>query len=206
MKSIKYIMAGLVAAGLTVSSYATITVNWASNGNTFLSDNTGAAGYLNGDLAEIGTFASAPTVGSPSLTGFSVFGTTLTSDGVIEGSTTATAGATFGHTQIYLVVFNAATSGAATQEGIFYESDSTDSTWKFPADADTVTSTSIDIQDMMVGGTGVVGPGGVVVYGATGIDPSGPYSLLETVPEPSSIALVTLGLFGALGMIRRRRS
>jgi hypothetical protein len=213
MKSIKYIVAGLVAAGLTASSYATITVNWGTAGSTFFTDSTGAAGYLGGDLIEIGTFASAPTVGSASLSGFSVFGTATTGTagnaGVLPATASAgTAGTTFTHNQIYIVAFNAATAGAATQEGIFYVNDTTGLNWKFPGDADFPNNTTIDAQDLMVGGTGVLAPGATIVFGGKGTDGSGPYSLLETapVPEPSSIGLVFLGLLGAFGMIRRRRS
>jgi hypothetical protein len=47
-----------------------------------------------------------------------------------------------------------------------------------------------------------------MVYGTYGLDPTG-YNMIETavvgIPEPSSIALVVLGLLGGIGMIRRRR-
>lgn len=207
MKSIKYIVAGLILAGFAASSQAVITVNWASNFNTFLTDNTGAANYLTGDLVEIGTFASAPTIGSSSLAGFSVFDSTLAVAGAISASSTFPGGATFGHNQIYLVVFNAATAGLATQEGIFFVDMASNAAWRFPADADTINTTKIDLQDMYVGtdGAGAAATGATVVFGATGQDGSGPYHLLETVPEPSSYALVGMGLLGAIGLIRRRK-
>jgi hypothetical protein len=35
---------------------------------------------------------------------------------------------------------------------------------------------------------------------------NGMQAIYTTVPEPSSIALVLIGVFGAVGMLRRRRS
>jgi len=208
---IKYLVAGLVATGMTVgASYANVTVGWNTAQNAFLTDNTGAANYLSGDLTEVGVFTSGPTVGNPSLANFVVFGTALTgtggSVGAVSGNTTAS-DVGFAHNQIYLVVFNAATQGAATQEGIFDVSDAVKTTWKFPATADVPNSTSIDVQDLFVGGGGsVLAPGAQIVYGSAGTDQSGPFSLAETklIPEPSTWMLVGTGLLGLLGLRRRR--
>jgi hypothetical protein len=208
---IKYLVAGLVATGITVGAYATITVNANTAFNAFVTDNTGANNYLSGDLVEIGSFASAPTVGSPSLAGFTVFGSTLTgtgaSAGVISAALTGPDGV-WTHNQIYLVTFNAATVGAATQEGIFDVGDASNSKWKFPATADTLNTTSIDVQDLfLAGGSASLATGAQVVFGGVGTDPSGPFSLAETatiVPEPSTWMLVGTGLIGLLGLRRRR--
>jgi len=213
MKSIKYIMAGLIAAGIAASSYATVSVGWNTGGNTFFTDNTGAANYLSGCLLEIGTFTNTPSLANLVNGSFAVFGSTLTGTGGNAGvinsgnSSSGTAGAVFTHAQIYLVAFNAATAGAATQWGIFDVTDTINTNWKFPGDADVVASTAIDAQDMANGGTGTAAPGSQVVFGGRGTDNSGPFSLLETapVPEPSSYALVGMGLLGAIGLIRRRK-
>jgi len=202
MKSIKYIVAAAVLAGLATASYATVTVDYGSAASTFFSDQ---GGNYEATTFELGTFATAPTQGSSSLAGFSSFGSDTISDGAISGGFTGTAGATFGHDQIYLVAF-----GPGTQIFIGDVSDTVDSAWKFPADADVVTATAIDLGDFASGGGGTttLASGANVVFGKVAVDPSGPYTLLETfaVPEPSSIALVVLGLVGSIGMIRRRRS
>ncbi|MGD0058965.1 MAG: PEP-CTERM sorting domain-containing protein [Verrucomicrobiia bacterium] len=204
MKSIKYIVAATIAAGLTVSSYAgLISVDWGTGTDTYLADNS--LNYLTGDLIEIGTFASAPTVGSPSLAGFSVFASATDDSGGAFSEASSASETGFTHTQIYLVAFNAPTQVAATQELIFYVTDTgAGANWKFPASSDVPNSTSIDPQDGFNGATAQLVNGGVIVYGEAVADPSGPYTALETVPEPSSIALVVLGLLGGIGLIRRR--
>src|ERR1035437_10339903 len=89
-KGIKYLVAGLVATGLTVSSYASVTVGWGTFSTTFLSDSGGlstdATQLAPGDLLEVGTFAVAPvgvtlaTVNA-TLASFEVFGTGTINNG-----------------------------------------------------------------------------------------------------------------------------
>jgi hypothetical protein len=207
---IKYLIAGLVATGMTVGAHAAITVNGGTALNTFLADNTGSLNYLDGKLVEIGSFASAPTVGSPALTNFTVFGTTLTQSGASAGvfSFSKTASDTgFLHLQIYVVVFNNATGVGATQEGIYLVDDTIKTNWKFPATADFPNSTSIDMQDLFVNGTGVtLAPGASVVFGSVERDAFNADNMvkLALVPEPSTWMLVGTGLMGLLGLRRRR--
>jgi hypothetical protein len=203
---IKYLVAGLVATGLTASSsFAVINAFWGAASSSYVTDNTGAANYLTGDLVELGTFATTPTVGSSSLAGFTVFGTDLTAAGGWAASSGPASDVGFAHTQEYLVVFNAATQGAATQEAIVYVNDTQNSSWRFAASSDTPNNSVWDLDTLFSGTSGSVGAGGVIVYGSTAQDGSGPYNMLETklIPEPSSVVLVVTGLLGLLGLRRR---
>jgi len=215
---IKYLVAGLVATGLAVSSsYASVTVNWGTYGSTFLSDSGGAADdgtqLAAGDLLEIGTFAVAPvgvtlaTV-QATLASFEVFGSGTINQGAGAFTLTSANTATplFNGKQIYLVAYNAASTLGATEAGIFY---STAASWTMPADGPTA-NTTIDTADLFGANSGVsanLAAAGHVVYGGTSFDSTAPgYSLLDTasiVPEPSSVVLVVTGLLGLLGLRRR---
>ena len=109
-----------------------------------------------GDLVEIGTFTNPPAVGSSSLSNFSVFGSGHIGDGYgcpgsdgfwEDGSVASDAG--FAHAQIYVVVVNTTTVAAASQVGIFYVNDAFNPNWRFPASTDVVTTTVIDLEDLL---------------------------------------------------------
>ena len=142
---------------------ANITVNWgavdvtgialAGSGNEYGTVN----GVPCGDLVEIGTFTNAPAVGSSSLSNFVVFGSSTVGntfgcgyggDGFWSAATVGSE-AGFAHAQIYIVVANTTTVAAASQVGIFYVSDSVNPNWRFPASTDSVTQTTIDIEDLL---------------------------------------------------------
>jgi len=230
MKSIKFIVAALVAAGLSVmSAQASVTVNWSGNQIPQMSDSGGAADdgtqLAMGDLLEIGTFASLPgsvTLGNVGavLNSFEVFGTGSINwtvnlppvtgvPGYFQVASTATAGTTFGGNQIYLVAYNAATSGGASEAGIFTAMGNT--SWVMPQDGPTA-STTIDIAQLFAdpANNDSLANIGNVVYGGLDYDSAGSEAMLDTanilpVPEPSTITLVALGMVGAYGLIRRRR-
>lgn len=172
-----------------------------------MTDSTGPANYLSGDLVEIGTFSVAPAIGSPSLAGFTPFATTLTGTGnfagSFSGSGNADAGA-FSHAQIYPVVFNAPTAGAATDLAIAYLNDATNPTWRFPANTDALNTTSFDLDSLFAspGMSAALAPGATIVYGKAGFDPAGHSLLMTGIPEPSTI-LVATGFLGLLGFRRR---
>jgi len=208
---IKYLIAGLVATGMLVSSsYANITTSWQTALNTFIADNS--LNYLSGDLVEVGTFASPPTQGSPSLAGFTVFGTTLTGTGAnagVFGGSTNRSDVGFAHTQIYLVAFNNATgivTPGVTQEGIYFVDDTINTNWRFPATADTIPSTTIDLQNLFASGASAApAPGAHIVFGSGVRDNANADNAAELaiVPEPSTWMLVGTGLIGLLGLRRR---
>ncbi len=204
---IKYLFAGLVATGLAMSSYANITVNWNTAFNSFIASTVSPLNYLSGDLVEVGTFASAPTIGSPSLAGFTVFGTTLTGTGLSAGTFGGSAtgsDAGFAHSQIYLVAFNSPTSAGATLETIAFVNDANNAAWKFPATSDVINTTTIDLQDMFTGAdNGTLAPGATIIWGAKTVDPSGPYNVIAMIPEPSTWALVGTALLSLLTFRRR---
>jgi len=212
-KGIKYVIAGLVAAGVGLSSYAAnIEVIAQAQSNTYLTDADG--NYTPGGwLLELGTFASTPTDGSSSLAGFSVFGTGVTGNAGGDFNLNITSSDVgFAHDQIYLVAFNAATQGAATEEGIYYVNDASQTKWRFPAATDDPANTLFDVDAMFqasaTANTALVS-GGHIVFGSAAYDETGPYTelrmaTLSPVPEPSSIMLVVVGLLGMVGLIRRR--
>jgi hypothetical protein len=130
------------------------------------------------------------------------------------GSITATYegnNGTFAGGAIYLMVVNAPTTTGATQVGVFKG----DSTWTYPANM-VSGSTAIDTDSALT--TPLIGTFAASVNAAVngytydvvsgnnyGIIGALELAPIAVVPEPSSIALVVMGLFGAIGMIRRRR-
>jgi len=203
---IKYTAVALLAAGLAASTYAAgnIEVDWSA------SDVTGVA-LANGTpidntaLIEIGNFSGAANT---ALTGFHAFAT--------DGSTIGTGGqpngfwnavlsvasdSSFAHTTIYLVVQNHG------QQGIF-----SDSQWEFPANGDIPNQISIDVENLVDNPgspSATLDPTANIVQGGFLPQNTDTYSYLllqAPVPEPSSIALVVMGLLGGIGLIRRRRS
>jgi hypothetical protein len=229
MKSIKYIIAALIAVSLTVKSNATVTVSWGTASDSYISDSGGAADDVNqlapGDLLELGTWgATQPTLTSGNiqseLSSFSVFASGSFNGGGTFGLVTpATASPTFDGKQIVIIAYNQATSTVSptpgvTEVAVFYENAADVSAWLMPADSPTA-STLVDVGDLFVNGgagnAGAMAAGATILWGASAYDSPNNLSLIDSapviaVPEPSSIVLVVMGLLGGIGMIRRRRS
>jgi len=192
----KYAKYAVAAALVAMGAYQAnaMTVNWGdlgvpitySNGYNVLP--TGSADvYVGSDtLNTVGGFtlwAAGADVNDVNPNGTGVIG-----DGVADGlfaESDGGAGAGFFNAQIYIEVGN----GNALV---------TNPSWKFGA-SDSSTST-IDIGD----------PGLVIVVGSLGTTTDeypgtpGLISSIPLVPEPSSIALVVMGLLGGLTLIRLR--
>jgi hypothetical protein len=234
MKVLKYSAAVITAVALFgISSAQAMSVNWAANAGTALTTANPSVGLPSGDLIELGyTTSSASAIqaafssgGASAVQGlFTIWttdyvtdGTDPTAAGTYTVSTVAgngTDSALFSK-QIYLLAFNATTVAGATEAGVFAGApfngqSNTGDNWTFPA-ADNAGAPSIEASDVVAAGV-LLGSYGV------GTDPgteawfgnSPPqYNALElaenVVPEPSSIALVVLGMIGAIGMIRRNR-
>lgn len=223
--SLKYTLAVAVALSMTLSSYAVISVNWGAADATPYDDASGNPLAV-GDLIEVGYFSTTAGL-SPvntavqNLANFTAFGTGTIGDDDNDQNAAFPAGFgaeeqyvsgwPFQHQQIYMVAFNAPTAAAATQMGVWSVDFSSNSNWRFPADPDILNFTSIDTDDLTANpGTpnGSLAAGAHIWLGTPGTQ-GGSDSIgglaLKAVPEPSSCALVGVGLAGLIGLIRRRR-
>ncbi|MBB5033374.1 PEP-CTERM sorting domain-containing protein [Prosthecobacter vanneervenii] len=211
----------LVSSALVfaASSHAA-TINWGAQNTVGLADASGAA-LAQGSLVRLGYFtitdsAISTAVASGNMSTLtsswvSVADTTVGTGTGVAGSFTLTStpslsGASLGH-QIYLWALNAATVGSATQQAIFYEPSTTNSSWNFPGT--NLTSTSIDIEQAKasLGGTYLAGSFQTSNAALTALfsAPTGAVQLqsISVAPEPSRMFLIFAGA-GAF-LIRRRR-
>ena len=223
MNKLTIALIALVLALPAAKLNAQIQVNWGAQNDYGIGTAAGVP-LAQGDLVEIGGFnitaaaiqtdltplssAALNTLLSTNFTLWeaSTIGTNTGVDGSWSDGKSGLAATTTPFSlqskQIYILAFNAATVGAATQVGIFTAT--ANSSWVFPTDASFPLSTqNIDLDQAdhtpVIGGYGV----GTVDFGG------GPNALynLNLIPEPSTWAGLAGGvaLIGAL-VARRRKA
>jgi hypothetical protein len=202
-KGIKYLAVAMLAGAVAASTYAAnIFVTWSAADVTGIALADGITPLPVGSLIEVGVFSGAANT---ALTGFNVFASSTVpatyGGGFWDPIPSVADEALFATKQLYIV----AQSG--TQQGIF-----SSTTWIAPHSTDNPNSIPIDIEALITPGT--EGTAGNTLLGsAVIVQGGGPVfhvgssylTLAQTVvPEPSSIALVAVGLLGMVGLIRRR--
>lgn len=179
----------IIAAAVAMMGYQAkaLDIVWSAQNGVFVTDTAGV-GLPLGDPIAVGKDSAA------TVAGFSAFATGAVGDslniaGTFADDNNITGQSSFLSQQIYIEVGNGSVTALLTNPG-----------WKFPAaDSDGV---AIDLSDA----------GLVIVTGATFVSGgvTAPTDIvggdaIELVPEPSSIALVVMGLIGGITMIRRRK-
>jgi hypothetical protein len=184
----------IIAAAVAMMGYQAkaMDVVWSAQISTFLTDTSGV-GLPIGDLIKVG-WDSNNTVGGFTSFASGAVGDSLNIAGTFADDNNITGTSGFFSKQMYIEVYTnpggTGTPALLTNPG-----------WVFPAD-DTG-GVGIDVGDA---GLVIVSGATFVAGGVTApVDIAGGDAVELAVPEPSSIALVVLGLIGGIGMIRRRK-
>jgi hypothetical protein len=234
-KTVKFAVIAAALVCISMSRvYAIATANFSAAGDTYFANSSGTY-LLDGNLVEVGRFSISDGTISAMVSGGEVsqanYSTLMASFipldtvfssaigvGTTAGASSDNSGAiskaftggnaTFAGLSMYVMVFNTSTTGTATQVGVF-----TGPTWLFPGN---MVSGAV-AYDAGTAGTPLIGtittgrPGTGNDYNTVigdGLDPIRSLNLVNitAIPEPSSIALVGIGMLGLVGFIRRRRS
>lgn len=182
-------LSGIIALGLVVSSSTNAqTVDWGMTGGSI---------FIGGDFSSIALDGWATAIGVWSLeTGFSIVGAT-SSIGSGDGAP-SNQGVFFSSnlisniavgTQLYIGIWNGSLIESSQLVGVFTSSSSN---WTVPT---SLAPTSLDLSDV-----GVYIPSGAP--GFIGVGPN--VGNVAVIPEPSSVILLTIGLFVIIMWFRRR--
>ncbi len=107
------------------------------------------------------------------------------------------------NTQMYYWVFNASTTQAASQYGIF--TNPTAASWKFPDDNAVPPTTITDLSDVQHTSQGILWGGYGTGTSKDAVSPLFNLKAFAAVPEPSTLALLTVGLLGGAAAVRKAR-
>jgi hypothetical protein len=176
----------------------------------------GVTGVPQGSLVELGIFKNGLSDAAIAALGvnptaiqnaFSVWASDTIGDNTeAEGAfglTSDSPGIGFFSSSAFLVVFNNINPSLATQVGVIK------GPWVFPASNGAAMST-FDVDDLsaanvLIGGYAAGAYSDTTLNGGTGWFGDGANSVELAVPEPSTYAIVSMGLLGAWGLHRRRR-
>ena len=226
MNGIKFVKYGaVVAAAVLVAATAKVnamTVTWGSaSTETAVALNGGVLAVPQGDLVEIGVFknnmsdAAITALGvNPTAiqTAFNAWSTDTVGDSTTSagawGDPSSALGAGYFTSNAFIVVFNAATAGAATQVAVIKgpATASVGDNWVFPA-SDGASGLTF-VFDALSAGNVLIGSFESGTFDDSAKDDyfgSGANAVvLAAVPEPSTYMLVGSGLLGLLALRRRR--
>lgn len=181
----------LFAAICAVTAKAAIDITVVSNGATAFYQQANSSALVDGSLVRVGYFNEANIAGFSAgdwatlatvEAQFTELTTFAAASGNVLGTNSGIAHPGNTGAPLYTWVFNAATTGAATEWGVFGSS-----SWTVPADLGTAVMTATQINN--------------IKFGAT----SGGHFQMAAVPEPSTYAMIFGGIALGFGIYRRRK-
>ena len=206
----------IVLLGVSAAQVNAMKVTWQTGTNTALTLADSVTGVPQGSLVELGIFKNGLSDGAIAALGvnptaiqnaFSVWASDTIGDSTAAegafGLASDSPGMGFFGSSAFLVVFNNGNPTLATQVGVIK------GPWVFPA-SNGAAMTTFNVDDLnaanvLIGGYAAGAYSDTALNGGTGWFGDGANSVELAVPEPSTYALVSMGLLGAWGLHRRRR-